>query len=62
MDVKGLDRECSCGSGKKSASCCKKDDPCACGSGEKAGKCCFKEEAISKMPPKGDKDEAKKKK
>lgn len=41
LDMKGLDKACTCGSGKPAGNCCRKDEDCACGSGQKAGKCCL---------------------
>lgn len=42
MDMKGLDKPCTCGSGKLAAECCRKDEKCPCGSGEKVSNCCLK--------------------
>jgi len=41
MDMKGLDKPCTCGSGKLAGECCKKDEKCPCGSGKKVSDCCI---------------------
>ncbi|HEX7724512.1 MAG TPA: hypothetical protein VF438_02120 [Candidatus Paceibacterota bacterium] len=43
MDTKGLDKPCTCGSGKPAGNCCRKDEKCYCGSGMKVSECCMKE-------------------
>jgi len=37
--------QCPCGSSKKYAECCGKNETCSCGSGKKAAECCFKNKA-----------------
>lgn len=43
LDMKGLDKACTCGSGKIAGHCCRKDEDCPCGSGDKVSDCCLKE-------------------
>ena len=43
MDMKGLDKACTCGSEKIAGNCCRKDETCPCGSGAKVSECCLKE-------------------
>jgi hypothetical protein len=42
LDLKGLNKECTCGSKKLAGFCCKKEEKCPCGSEKKAKDCCFK--------------------
>ncbi len=42
IDMKGLDKPCTCGSKKMAGACCRKNESCPCGSGNKAGECCTK--------------------
>ncbi len=44
MDKKGLDKPCTCESGKPAGKCCRKDESCYCGSKDKVSECCMKEE------------------
>lgn len=43
INMKDLDKPCTCESGKKAGNCCRKDEPCPCGSGKKVSDCCLKE-------------------
>lgn len=52
MDLKGLNKDCDCGSKKLAGYCCKKNEACPCGSGKNASVCCFKQEAMKKESPK----------
>ncbi len=45
LDMNGLDKPCTCGSGKLAGNCCRKDELCPCGSGLKVSVCCVKEKA-----------------
>lgn len=42
MDMKNLDKPCTCNSKKLAGTCCRKDEKCPCGSGKVVSMCCVK--------------------
>lgn len=52
MDMKGLNKNCACGSNILAGNCCRKDETCPCGSGDKVNDCCLRPmtETVIKVP------------